>query len=119
LIRYAGDQGGTPVREIAMVTERQVEETVARCVSCMVFYVNSGKTRQSKGLMTAEIQAAARLVAQWGLIGKTAEDSFLRPVDAELVARYGLVDGRKLSGEFAEAFIGVTGSSPVPNSVPA
>lgn len=96
-----------------MVSERQVQETVARCVSCMVFYVNSGKTRQAKGEMIAEAQAAARLVAQWGLGGRAAEDCFLRPFDAEIVARYGPADGRKLSRDFAEAFNGSSGCEPV------
>jgi hypothetical protein len=108
----AGDQRGSPAREVAMVTERQVQETVARFVACMVFYVNSGRTRDVKGAMITEIQATARLVAEWGL-SDAAHDSILGPVGAELVARYGLVEGRKLSKEFAGAIKVPPGSRPV------
>lgn len=109
----AGDPRGSPAREVAMVSERQLQETIARCVSCMVFYVNSGKTRQAKREMIAEAQAAASLLAKWGLSGRAAEDSFLKPFEAEMVARYGPADSRKLSKDFVEAFNGLTGSGPV------
>src|SRR4051794_22327232 len=72
-----------------MATERQVQEAVARCVSGLVFYANSGRTRRDKGVMADEARAAARLAASWGLSGRAAEDSFLGPVEAEMVARYG------------------------------
>lgn len=96
-----------------MVTERQVQEMVAGWVSCLVFYVNSGKTRDVKGAMIAEIQATATLVKSWGLSDKAGADLLLRPVQAELVVRYGSAEGRELFKEFAEAFNGLTGSVPV------
>jgi hypothetical protein len=45
-----------------MATNREVEEMIARCVSILVLYRNSGKTTQSRGQMAAEIRAVAGCV---------------------------------------------------------
>jgi hypothetical protein len=70
-----------------MATARQIQETVARCVSSMVFYVNSGKTRQAKGAIVAEIRAAVDIVSQWALTSPTTNDSFLHQIDVEMLRR--------------------------------
>jgi hypothetical protein len=87
-----------------MATERQIQETVAQCVSCMVCYVNSGKTPQVKRVMTAELQETAPFITQWGVSDSAIDDSLLGPIEDELVARYGPVEGIKLSKEFAGFF---------------
>ena len=87
-----------------MATEREIQETIARCVGIMVFYVNSRETRPAKGLMIAEVRAVAGLVKRWGLSGQATADSVLRPVEAELLARYGREAAGRLNAEFVEAF---------------
>ena len=90
--------------EVAMVTEGQVRETVARCVSCMACYVASGKMSQVKRVMTAELKETIPFVMRWGVSDSAIVDSLLGPIEAGLVARYGPVEGRKLSQEFAGFF---------------
>jgi hypothetical protein len=87
-----------------MPTDRQIQEMVARCESCMVFYLNSGKAQRHKNVIASEVQAVAHLVAEWGLGGQAVEVAILHPVKAGMVARYGAVEGGKLFGEFATAF---------------
>jgi hypothetical protein len=72
----------------------------------MVFYVNSGRTKQAKRAMVAEIRAAVEIVAQWTLTSPNTNDSFLHHVDVELLSRYGLVKGQEILNEFAEALGG-------------
>ncbi|WP_406699122.1 hypothetical protein V5E97_09605 [Singulisphaera sp. Ch08] len=96
-----------------MATERQVQETVSQCVACMVFYFNSRKSRGIKTAITAEFQDVALLVTGWGLGASEIGDSLLRPIEDELVVRYGTVEGLKLSNEFAEVFNGLAGTGPV------
>lgn len=103
----AGDQRVAPVWEIDMTTERQVQEMAARCVSSMGFYINSNKTKQAKDAMGAEARLAARLAAQQGLTDQATVDSLLRLVDAGMVARYGVIEGHKVFGEFAKVFNGL------------
>jgi hypothetical protein len=98
---------------VRMATERQVQETVAQCVSCMVFYFNSRKSRGVKTAITAEFRDVALLVTGWGLSTSEISFSLLRPIEAELVVRYGTVEGLNLSKEFAEVFNGLTGTGPV------
>jgi hypothetical protein len=107
------------MREVAMVTERQVQETVARCVSSLDSYVNRGKTWQARGVLDAEAQGIARLVTRWGLGRQAAGELLLRPLEAELVARHGPSVGLGLSREFTEAFNGLAGSGPVFAPVPS
>jgi hypothetical protein len=100
-------------REAVMAIEREIQETIARCVGIMVFYVNSQKTRPAKALMIAEVQAVAGLVKKWGLSGQAMDDSVFRPVEAELLARYGREEARKLNTEFVEAFGKTTEPAPI------
>ena len=108
-----------PPWEVAITTELQIQETIAQCVSCMVFYFNSRKTWHVKGAMIAEVQATTDLVRQWGLSASAINDSLLGPIEDELVVRYGSVEGLKLSLEFAEVFNGLTGPGPVLTLAPA
>jgi hypothetical protein len=109
-VRSAVRCGITDGRGFQMIPERQVEKTVARCVAGMVFYHNGGKTTRTQALLAAEVRAVAGLVSGWGVTG----ERILRPVRAELVARYGAEAGGRLNAEFVKAFKGsaVTGTVP-------
>jgi hypothetical protein len=86
-----------------MVTERQIQETIARCVSLMVFYHNSEKSAQ----LSDDLADQARAVAGWASeanFGETeAGERIFRPVASELVARYGEGVGCRLRDEFLAA----------------
>jgi len=86
-----------------MATERQIQETIARCVSTVVFFHNSPKTPRMRTMMVAEVQAVARSVEE---LGMAMDERILLPVESELLARYGQEVGRRLNAEFARAFKG-------------
>jgi len=85
-------------------TERQIQETVARCVGIMVYFHNAARTPQAKELMTAEIRFMADSVAEWCMGEAKADRLIFRPVEAELHARYGHELGPRLNRLFLEAF---------------
>lgn len=87
-----------------MVTERQTLETVARCVSTMVFYHNGDRTGADREPMSSEVRLIAGFVAEWDLDADETEGLIIRPVEAELIARYGREIGPRLVREFADAF---------------
>jgi len=89
-----------------MATERQVQELIARCVGIAVIYHNCGRTPKAEALMAAEVQALAGAVGGWGLSGEVTEEVFLRPVEGELIARYGPESGGRLNAEVVAAFGG-------------
>ena len=91
-----------------MATERQIQETIARCVSIVVFFHNSPKTLKMRTMMVAEVQAVARSVEELGMGGMATDERILLPVEAELIARYGQEVGRRHNAEFARAFQGST-----------
>ncbi len=90
-----------------MATERQTQETIARCVSIVVFFHNSQKTPKMKSMMVAEVRTIADWAEELGMCGMAADEQILLPVEAELIARYGPVVGRRLNAEFAKAFKGL------------
>lgn len=96
-----------------MATDREVQETIARVVAGLVYYVNCGKTPETKAAMATEARAVAALVAGWGL----PDDRVVRPVRAELVARYGPEAGAGLHTEFVKAFEGKAGPGLLPSMV--
>jgi hypothetical protein len=85
-----------------MATERQVQETIARCVSIAVYYHNCEMTAK----MAVEFRAVAHEVKGWGSTPKDTEERILRPVEAELIARYGTEAGRRLHAEVLKGFKG-------------
>jgi len=89
-----------------MPTENQVRETVAQCLDTMTRYYSGQRTRQSTVLMIAEVQAHAAWVAEMGLEPCEVVDRVLRPVEAELTARYGCELGTRLNADFLKAFEG-------------
>ena len=87
-----------------MATERQVQETIARCISTMVFYHNSERSRKTEDRMIAEVQVIAGFVEELGFERGEAEERIIRPVELELIARYGYEVGPRMAVQFANAF---------------
>src|SRR4051812_42543057 len=88
-----------------MSIERQVQETIAQCVGIGVFYHNlGGLTTKTRAMMLAEFRTVAAKVKELGLGPKATGERLLGPVEAELIARYGIEVGRKINAEFLRAF---------------
>jgi hypothetical protein len=87
-----------------MPTENHVRETVARCLSTMTRYHGGQRTPHSTLLMIAEVQAHAAWVTEMGLGPGEVVERVLRPVEAELTARYGCELGSRLNADFLKAF---------------
>lgn len=96
--------------------ERQIQETIARCVSCMVFHYNVKKTPKGKAQTVAELGAIAEMVKEFELRAGEVNDRILGPVESELVTRYGREVGGDLYADFAKAFGGTrdSGIPPLP-----
>lgn len=90
-----------------MVTDRQIQETVARCVSTMVYYHNCERSRKAVEQMTVEIQLIAGFVGESGFNVAEINSRIFRPVEVELIVRYGHEVGPRMLAEFIEAFEGV------------
>jgi septal ring factor EnvC (AmiA/AmiB activator) len=86
--------------------DRQLQEAVARCVSAVVFYHTSERTRESSARMASEIRATAKQASAMGLPAGEADGRIARPVEGELMARYGHEVGPRAVAEFIAAFEG-------------
>lgn len=86
------------------MTDRQIQETIARCVSIMVCYHNDERTTETRDMMVADLEQAARLALELGLDPREIEDEILGPVGSELRARYGRAVGAELSAIFEPTF---------------
>lgn len=87
-----------------MATEREIQETIARSVAIMVCFHNSEKTKRAGAMMVSEVQTVAGMVLELDLgVGET-DDCILRPVEQELLMRYGHEVGPRLNTEFLKAF---------------
>jgi hypothetical protein len=84
-------------------TERQVQETIGRCVSAMVDYHDNGRASER---MVAEVQLVAGFVEELDLSMGGANWRIIGPVEDELIARFGREIGARLIAEFVKAFDG-------------
>lgn len=75
-----------------------------RCLASISWYVENGNHLKAKLAMKAEIRELAREVAHWCLNGESKARLFLRPMEAELVQRYGPHLGRQLYWDFVDVF---------------
>lgn len=91
-----------------MSDERQLHEAIARCVAIMVFYKNGERTPDSPARMAAEIRAVAGQVTGMGWPEGEAEWRVVRPVERELMARYGHELGPRIVADFVNAYVTVT-----------
>jgi len=89
-----------------MKTDRLLQETVARCVSTIVYYFKSENTRAMAQRMAAEVRMIADSVGELGLGKSDVEEYVTRPLEAELVGRYGDELGGRLFGDFIATFEG-------------
>jgi hypothetical protein len=89
-----------------MINERQMQETVARCVSIMVFYHNSKKSQRAEMVVVLidDAQAVAGWASEAAMEEPEVRERLFRPVTSELVARYGEDVGMSLSADFQHAF---------------
>ena len=87
-----------------MSYENQIREAVARCLSTMTRYHGRRRSPYSTLLMIAEVQAHAAWVTEMGLGPGEVVERVLRPVEAELTARYGCELGNRLNSDFLKAF---------------
>ena len=86
-----------------MMTSREYQELVARCVSIVVFYRTSDQTSTTSARLSSEIHGVASAIDRMSPPG---EDPLRieRPVEGELLARYGLKSGKKAFADFQKAF---------------
>ncbi len=99
-----------------MATERQVQETIARCAAIMVYFENSTRSPKTKAMMVAEVHTVAGRILDLGLEAAEAERRILREVKSELLSRYGLPGGGRLNTAFSKAFATASVIRPIPRS---
>ena len=87
-----------------MSRQRQVEEVVTRCVSCMVFYRYSLENAHARAAMNAELQSLADQVGELRLGAGGTTNQVTKAVKAELNQRCGPEAGERLAAEFVRAF---------------
>jgi hypothetical protein len=91
---------------MAMDNDRAAQETIARCLSIMVAYHNSGTERGARQAMVKEIRVVAAAIKVFSLSVWETVERIVHPVESELFARYGHELGARLNAEFVEAFEG-------------
>ena len=79
-------------------------EVMARFLVAAGLCVKDGNNRRANVLMKALFRDIAREVAAWRLSGEAKVKLFLRPMEEELVHRYGAILGRRLYWDFVDAF---------------
>lgn len=84
--------------------KREIEEAAARCVAIVVLYHNSPKTHRTEELFAEDIQSVARWASETSLSNGESERGLLRPLLAELIARYGEALGTNLRQEFLKTY---------------
>lgn len=87
-----------------MPTERQIEETISRCVSIMIYHHHVERRGASKAQMIAEVQLVAGWVEEMALMSDDVEDRIFRQVRIELFMRFEHEVAQRLIGVFVEAF---------------
>jgi hypothetical protein len=87
-----------------MNSERAIQETIARCVSIIVAYYNSGPNERATREMIDEIRAVAEDATSFSLGIRETVEQILHPVEAEIFARYGHELGSRLNSQFLMAF---------------
>jgi hypothetical protein len=91
-----------------MTQARVLDQIVAGCVAVLVFYHYREKTRATEDVMSQEIQALGELVSGMGLPEVAIEYRVIRPVERELISRYGHELGPRITSQFIDAFHGGT-----------
>ena len=89
-----------------MASEREVQETIARCVAIAVYYHAGDRTGVASDRMTSEVRANALKLGEMGISATEARGRIIEPVRLELLARFGVPEGNRIAREFAAAFAG-------------
>lgn len=87
-----------------MTKERQVQETIARCLNVMIRYHDDDRSAQRRALMVDEVHFMATVVKELGLSLLDTEERILQPLGTELLARYGYEVGPRIYAEFLQAY---------------
>jgi hypothetical protein len=87
-----------------MPTERQIEETIARCIAIMVYYHNSATSRRANEAMAAEIEAVSAWILGVPLDPDEIARRILQPVEAGLIVRFGHEAGTRINTVFLTSF---------------
>jgi hypothetical protein len=91
-----------------MTQARVLDQIVAGCVAVLVFYHHHEKTQATEDVISQEIQALGELVSGMGLPEDAIECDVIRPVERELIGRYGHELGPRITSLFIDAFYGAT-----------
>lgn len=89
---------------VGLATEWELREVIDHCISLMVAHHEDDGMPEAETLMAAEMLTIAAWVEGMDLAGGDTDRLILEPIEDELVARYGLEAGGRLSAEFIEAF---------------
>jgi hypothetical protein len=89
-----------------MTQARVLDEIVAGCLAIVVLYHDHEKTRATEDMISQEIQALGELVAGMGLPGDAIECHVIRPLERELIGRYGHEVGPRITSQCIGAFHG-------------
>ncbi len=80
------------------------KEIIPRCLAAAIRCVTDGNDQRAKLAMKARFREIAREVSRWQLSGEAKAKQFVRPLEEELVNRFGSLIGRRLYWEFFDAF---------------
>ncbi len=86
-----------------MATDREIRETIARCVSSIVYYDRCGRTAQAREVFEADVALVREWLDSEGMAGAEVVIQILAPVLSELSDRYESAEAAILHGEFVAA----------------
>jgi hypothetical protein len=87
-----------------MTQARVLDQIVTGCVAVVVFYHYQERTRATEAAMAQEIQALGEVISGMGLPEVVIERRVIRPIERELISRYGHEVGPRISSQFIDAF---------------
>jgi hypothetical protein len=87
-----------------MPTEREIDETIARCVSIMVCYHKVETDARARASMVTAVQVVAAWALEMNLGSDETAVRILGPVERELLIRYGHESGTRVTATFLRAF---------------
>ncbi len=82
----------------------EIARVVDRCLAITARCVENGNDRQANELMKSRLSEIAREVSHWQLSGEIKARYILRPLEEQLVDRFGSVLGQRLCWDFLDAF---------------
>ena len=83
-----------------MATDRDVDETVCRCLALVIYFHHFEEGRTTRAKMAAEVRMVADHARKLGI----QDQAVLTRVDAELAHRFDDATRRRLHAEFARSY---------------